>query len=131
MIKQFVEQYNQVVEAIHTSQREENHRDYLPLTEEQKEEMSDKQIELWEERAKSGILRGESILSNGLFSMRQSWYSNVDSEGAFTSITNIGITTSPDYADGGKLIIDEEKLRDRKSTRLNSSHVAISYAVFC
>ncbi|HLS34649.1 MAG TPA: flagellar hook-associated protein 2 [Bacillota bacterium] len=111
MIKEFVEQYNQVVEAIHTSQREEIHRDYLPLTEEQKEEMSDKQIELWEERAKSGILRGESILSNGLFSMRQSWYSNVDSEGAFTSITNIGITTSPDYADGGKLIIDEEKLR--------------------
>src|SRR5207253_6527170 len=25
----------------------------------------------------------------------------------------------------------EDKLRDRKSTRLNSSHVAISYAVFC
>src|SRR5437660_10458230 len=26
---------------------------------------------------------------------------------------------------------DEERARDRKSTRLNSSHVAISYAVFC
>src|SRR5439155_25892221 len=26
---------------------------------------------------------------------------------------------------------DREKLEDRKSTRLNSSHVAISYAVFC
>src|SRR5690625_6186181 len=26
---------------------------------------------------------------------------------------------------------DYEELRDRKSTRLNSSHVAISYAVFC
>src|SRR5690625_1888208 len=25
----------------------------------------------------------------------------------------------------------EEELKDRKSTRLNSSHVAISYAVFC
>src|SRR5690625_6444646 len=25
----------------------------------------------------------------------------------------------------------EEQIRDRKSTRLNSSHVAISYAVFC
>src|SRR5437870_12968791 len=25
----------------------------------------------------------------------------------------------------------EQKLQDRKSTRLNSSHVAISYAVFC
>src|SRR5690625_5743968 len=27
--------------------------------------------------------------------------------------------------------IDEEYQEDRKSTRLNSSHVAISYAVFC
>src|SRR5690625_6409938 len=27
--------------------------------------------------------------------------------------------------------IDEMKKKDRKSTRLNSSHVAISYAVFC
>src|SRR5690625_7024240 len=26
---------------------------------------------------------------------------------------------------------DQEKTTDRKSTRLNSSHVAISYAVFC
>src|SRR5690625_4662989 len=35
---------------------------------------------------------------------------------------------------GGLLAVDENlvyQLRDRKSTRLNSSHVAISYAVFC
>src|SRR5438874_6992509 len=30
-----------------------------------------------------------------------------------------------------KLIIQPRSLRDRKSTRLNSSHVEISYAVFC
>src|SRR5690625_61874 len=29
------------------------------------------------------------------------------------------------------LVDREELVRDRKSTRLNSSHVAISYAVFC
>src|SRR5690625_6822436 len=29
------------------------------------------------------------------------------------------------------LILDEPTNEDRKSTRLNSSHVAISYAVFC
>src|SRR5690625_7106861 len=33
------------------------------------------------------------------------------------------------YIDGEK--IAEPYLKDRKSTRLNSSHVAISYAVFC
>src|ERR1039458_6124794 len=30
-----------------------------------------------------------------------------------------------------RIIRLEEKLRDRKSTRLNSSHLGISYAVFC
>src|SRR5437870_8844898 len=32
---------------------------------------------------------------------------------------------------GGERILPLVELRDRKSTRLNSSHVAISYAVFC
>src|SRR5436190_14697000 len=30
-----------------------------------------------------------------------------------------------------KTLSTEKKLRDRKSTRLNSSHTVISYAVFC
>src|SRR5690625_6468416 len=30
-----------------------------------------------------------------------------------------------------KLVLINTSLKDRKSTRLNSSHVAISYAVFC
>src|SRR5439155_7219064 len=36
-----------------------------------------------------------------------------------------------DRAAHRKTIFVELQLRDRKSTRLNSSHVAISYAVFC
>src|SRR5256885_9780938 len=31
----------------------------------------------------------------------------------------------------GELSLDLEQRRDRKSTRLNSSHLVISYAVFC
>src|SRR5439155_4794346 len=31
----------------------------------------------------------------------------------------------------GRRHVGEPRRRDRKSTRLNSSHVAISYAVFC
>src|SRR5690606_40981744 len=33
--------------------------------------------------------------------------------------------------DGLHLLVDSTGLKDRKSTRLNSSHVKISYAVFC
>src|SRR5690606_42089439 len=36
-----------------------------------------------------------------------------------------------DLADGAGLDAGREKATDRKSTRLNSSHVKISYAVFC
>src|SRR5438105_5437273 len=32
---------------------------------------------------------------------------------------------------GGRPVASEHELRDRKSTRLNSSHEWISYAVFC
>src|SRR5690348_17578785 len=28
-------------------------------------------------------------------------------------------------------VVDDQRVRDRKSTRLNSSHPSISYAVFC
>src|SRR5688500_19825661 len=30
-----------------------------------------------------------------------------------------------------RLVLERKKRRDRKSTRLNSSHLVISYAVFC
>lgn len=107
----FVDKYNEVVDAMNDSQREEKYRDFKPLTEAQKKEMTDKEIELWEEKAKSGLLRGETVISNGLFSMRNSWYSKVETGGDLTSLTQIGIKTSPAYMDGGKLIVDEDKLR--------------------
>src|SRR5699024_676487 len=37
----------------------------------------------------------------------------------------------PNYYSSEIDFSDEVKKRDRKSTRLNSSHVSISYAVFC
>src|SRR5437870_10318477 len=37
----------------------------------------------------------------------------------------------PAFRDQPVLAIDRVRYLDRKSTRLNSSHVAISYAVFC
>ncbi|WP_272031497.1 flagellar hook-associated protein 2 [Oceanobacillus kimchii] len=111
-IMKFVDKYNEIVETINGSQQEEKYRDFPPLTEEQKKEMTEREIELWEEKAKSGLLKGESSLTNGLYNMRQSWYSSVNGEGAFSSLTEIGITTSNNYLDGGKLVVDESKLRE-------------------
>jgi flagellar hook-associated protein 2 len=111
-IMKFVEKYNEVSETLNESQHEERFRDFNPLTDTEKKGMSDKEIELWEARAKSGILKGESAISNALFSMRQSWYAKVETGDEFTSLTQIGIKTSANYLDGGKLIVDEDTLRN-------------------
>ncbi len=111
-IKNFVNKYNEVVEKLHGSQQEQIYRDFPPLTDEQKAEMTEDQIKQWEEKAKSGILRRESVITNGLLDLRQTWYASVELDGAYQVMTQIGISTSERYMDGGKLEIDEEKLRE-------------------
>lgn len=110
-IKEFVEAYNEAIELMNGSQMEEKYRDYKPLTKEQKAEMSEKEIEQWEEKAKSGILRGESAVRDGMFSLRQSMQSHVATDGAYQLLSQVGISTTKNYLDGGKLEIDEEKLK--------------------
>src|SRR5690625_3420533 len=110
-IMEFIDKYNEVVDTLNESQREERFRDFPPLTEAQKKEMSEDEIEKWEEKAQSGILKGEAAIKDGMFAMRQSWYANVETGGAFSSLTEIGITTSKSYLDGGKLAVNEDDLR--------------------
>ncbi|GGA67215.1 flagellar hook-associated protein 2 [Ornithinibacillus halotolerans] len=111
-IMEFVDKYNEIVEMINKTQTEERYRDYKPLTKAQKDEMDEKQIELWEEKAKSGILRGDNILTSGAFNLRQTWYSTVQTGGEITSLTQIGITTTSDFRNGGKLEVNEDKLKE-------------------
>jgi flagellar hook-associated protein 2 len=115
-IKGFVDKYNEVISKINAELKEERYRDYPPLTDDQKEAMTEKQIELWEEKARSGMLRGDSILSSGLSKMRMDLYTKVEGSNitsGFSQLAEIGITTSSNYLDGGKLIIDETKLREK------------------
>lgn len=112
-ITQFVNKYNELIESVNGKVTEKRNRDYDPLTALQKEEMSESEIELWEEKAKSGMLRSDSMLSSALTGLRQDWYQNVDTGNeTINHLTQIGITTSKSYADRGKLVIDEEKLRE-------------------
>ena len=62
-IKSFIEKYNELVKTIEDKLREPKYKDYLPLTDEEREQLSDKQEEKLEEMARSGLLRNDSILS--------------------------------------------------------------------
>lgn len=114
-IVKFVNKYNEIVESVNKKLDEKRYRDYAPLSDDQKKDMKDKDVELWEEKAKSGLLRGDSSLSSGLNTMRTDFYAPL--AGAlqgFAQLSDLGITTSSNYLDKGKLIInDESKLRSK------------------
>ncbi|NLY10653.1 MAG: flagellar filament capping protein FliD [Firmicutes bacterium] len=111
-IKSFVDLYNEIIDELNVLIREPRFRDYAPLTDEQKKEMSDKEIELWEERAKSGLLRGDTVISGILSDVRLSLTSAVgDVEGPYKLLSQIGITTGA-WSENGKLHINESKLKE-------------------
>lgn len=109
----FVEEYNKIIDAMQGKISEDRNRNYKPLTDDEKEQLSDKEIEKWEDIAKTGLLQRDPILTRALSDMRVSSYSKVDNPalgGAMSMLSQIGIATTADYRDG-KLVIDEDKLR--------------------
>ncbi len=105
----FVEKYNEMIATINDKLSEDYDRDYQPLTAEEKEAMSEDDLKLWEEKAKTGLLRRDSMLEKITTEMRRALYEPVDGES--TTLASIGITTGT-YTDKGKLIIDEDELKD-------------------
>ena len=118
-LKSFVEDYNALIAGLNSRIREDaTYKSYPPLTAAQKKEMSDREIELWEEKSKEGLLRNDSNISGLLSSMRTALYSTVD--GAGIAIFDIGIETSSNWKDNGKLILDEEKLKAALTTNADA-----------
>lgn len=110
-IKAFVDKYNDMIDKVNGKLTEDQHRDFPPLTTEQMKDMSDREIELWEEKSRSGLLRRDPILTNALSSMRQAWSGRISNDGEFSHFSQIGISTTANYMDGGKLEINEAKLK--------------------
>ena len=111
-IKSFVETYNETLELITDKTQEKRYRDYRPLTEEQKEDMTDNQIEIWEEKARSGLLKSDSIVRDIVSDFRMAMSGIVENiSGEFGSLVEIGISTQNWY-ENGKLHIDEADLKE-------------------
>lgn len=113
-VKEFITEYNKIIELVQDKVSEKRYGlDYgskdkfLPLTDEQREGMSDKEVESWEEKAQLGVLRNDSTLNTILSKMRRAMSDVVGDSG---SLYQLGITTG-DWKMGGKLAIDEDKLR--------------------
>lgn len=122
-IKDFISKYNDLVSKIYSKITEKRNRDYQPLTEDQKAQMKDEDIQKWEAAAQSGLLNGDSILSGFLQNMRKLIYEPLSSlPSNINQLTDIGIDTYSYFeSKEGKLYIkDEAKLREAISDNFDS-----------
>lgn len=105
LIKEALTSYNELVDEMSTLYYADSARDYDPLTDEQKEAMTDDEIEQWESKIKSALLRRDTTLGSLMSSMRTSLQSSYkDEDGNSYSLSTYGIVTGA-YTEYGKLHI--------------------------
>ncbi|WP_339824403.1 flagellar filament capping protein FliD [Paenibacillus sp. FSL R7-0163] len=100
-IKSFINDYNELIELMNKKTSEKTYRDFPPLTDEQRKEMSEDDIKNWDAKAKSGLLKNDTILAATVANMREIIYANLG------DLSKMGIDTGQ-YFEGGKLVLKSE-----------------------
>lgn len=106
-LKDMIDDYNDIIKLVNDEVSTKRNRDYEPLTDEQKEDMSEDEIEKWNEKAKVGMLFNDSDLRTLSSSLRYI----VDGGEDKSLLSKFGISTSASYEDNGKLVFDETKFK--------------------
>ena len=103
-----IKDYNEIIKSVSDQISTKPNRDYEPLTDEQKKDMSEDQIKKWEEKAKAGMLFNDSDLRSLTDDLRFIFEAGSEDR---NKLSSFGITTSSTYGDNGKLVFDETKFR--------------------
>lgn len=113
-VKKFVEDYNQLIEDVYgyigtAPAKDSNGDSYDPLTDDERDEMSEDEITKWEEKAKQGVLYNDSTVSTIMSQIRTALYNSVTlDDGTKFGIYSMGIKTSSEWSEHGKLEIDDD-----------------------
>ena len=109
-IVEFIKDYNELLGHINGKLYEEYDKSYLPLTDEDKEGLSDSEIEKLEKKAQTGLLKNDSYLRNFADDMKLTMTTMLEKSGL--SLEKIGISPVKDYTtQNGLFTVDEDKLQ--------------------
>lgn len=92
-IKDFLTEYNNVINELCKVYNAESAKDYEPLTDEEKEAMSDDQIEKWETKIKDSLLRRDGTVNSIMSAMVNSMAQSFEIDGQKVSLSTFGIST--------------------------------------
>lgn len=109
MVKDFLKEYNALLKEMNTMYYADRAKDYEPLTDEQKEDMSEDEIEKWETKIKDSLLRRDDSLEGVINVLKNSMMGSVEVNGKKYSLASLGIMTSTDYTEKGLLHIYGDK----------------------
>lgn len=109
MIRDFVKEYNEILGELNDAYNADSARGYEPLTDEERDVMTEEQIKKWEDKIKGSLLRRDDTLSGLLNVMKTTMQGTATYDGKTYSLATFGVRTY-DYAEYGKLHIygDEE-----------------------
>mgnify|MGYP004467541333 CR=1 FL=1 len=92
-IKDFLSEYNSIMKEMSTLYNADSASKYEPLTDDEKEEMTDSEIEKWETKIKDSLLRKDSTLGNLMSTMTSSMSKVYEVNGKKMSLSTFGIST--------------------------------------
>lgn len=93
MIKGFIKEYSELINEMDKLYNAESAKDYEPLTDEEKEDMSEKEIEKWESKIKDSLLRRDSTLNSVSSAMKEIMASGFSVGGKTMYLSDFGIET--------------------------------------
>lgn len=92
-IKDFMTQYNSLINEITSLYNAAPTKGYEPLTDEEKDAMSDAEVEKWEEKIKASLLRRDDSLAGVMNAMTSSMRQGFEIDGKKYYLSSFGIRT--------------------------------------
>lgn len=93
MIKNFIKEYSSLINEMDKLYNAESSKGYEPLTDEEKDAMSETEIEKWEKKIKDSLLRRDSTLSTVSSAMKEVMRSGFEVGGKTMYLSDFGIET--------------------------------------
>lgn len=92
-IKDFLSEYNSIINELTSLYNADSAKGYEPLTDDEKDEMSDSEIEKWETKIKDALLRNDSTIGGVMNAMTSAMMKSYTVNGKTYSLSSFGIHT--------------------------------------
>ena len=93
MVKKFIKEYSELINEMDKLYNADAAKGYEPLTDEEKDAMSEKEVEKWETKIKESLLRRDSTLSTVSSAFKQIMSSGFTVNGKTMYLSSFGIDT--------------------------------------